>query len=188
MIGPGTGVRVYDHVPLYRQGEIFARLGIDIPRSTLIGWTGSAIAELRPIAELIGRSTQTATHLHCDDTIIRCSPRRPAQTRRLNWGRIEGWWCGTAGPIRGRSAAVALLLQSRSQGRASKGFMKGFSGVLQADGFSQASTPVQARSRNREIQVKEAGCWAHWRGSSTTSISPPLTDRQGSARSDRQAL
>ena len=58
-----------DHLPLYRQGEIFARLGIDIPRSTLIGWTGSAIAELRPIAEFIGRSTRTAIHLHCDDTI-----------------------------------------------------------------------------------------------------------------------
>ena len=57
-----------DHLPLYRQGEIFARLGFDIPRSTLIGWAGSAIAELRPIAELIGRSTLTATHLHCDDT------------------------------------------------------------------------------------------------------------------------
>ena len=54
----------------YRQGEMFARLGIDIPRSTLISWTGSAIAELRPIVEVIRRSALTATHLHCDDTKI----------------------------------------------------------------------------------------------------------------------
>jgi transposase len=30
-----------DHVPLCRQSEIFSRLGPSIPRSTLIGWTGS---------------------------------------------------------------------------------------------------------------------------------------------------
>ena len=29
-----------DQLPLYRQGEIFARMGADIPRSTLIDWCG----------------------------------------------------------------------------------------------------------------------------------------------------
>jgi transposase len=37
-----------DHLPLYRQGEIFARLGADIPRSTLIDWCGQAAAALPP--------------------------------------------------------------------------------------------------------------------------------------------
>jgi transposase len=27
-----------DHLPLYRQHEIFERMGADIPESTLIGW------------------------------------------------------------------------------------------------------------------------------------------------------
>ena len=49
-----------DHVPLYRQGAIFARLGIDIPRSTLIGWTGSAIAALRLNAATIMTIIETA--------------------------------------------------------------------------------------------------------------------------------
>jgi len=96
-----------DHVPLYRQGEIFTRLGFDIPRSTLISWTGSAIAELRPIAELIHRSTLTATHLHCDDS-ARAQNRKDQERSYL--GRGSGW---TSLP-RIRSADCGLLLQSGS--------------------------------------------------------------------------
>lgn len=44
-----------DHLPLYRQGEIFARMGADIPRSTLIDWCGQATGALRPLADLIPR-------------------------------------------------------------------------------------------------------------------------------------
>jgi transposase len=31
-----------DHTPLYRQSQIFARLGVDLDRSTLAGWVGGA--------------------------------------------------------------------------------------------------------------------------------------------------
>jgi transposase len=31
-----------DHTPLYRQSQIFARHGVDLPRSTLAGWVGGA--------------------------------------------------------------------------------------------------------------------------------------------------
>jgi transposase len=45
-----------DHVPLYRQREILARHGADIPRSTLIDWCGQAVATLRPLSERILRA------------------------------------------------------------------------------------------------------------------------------------
>ena len=35
-----------DHLPLYRQHEIFARMGADIPESTLVGWCGRAMKTL----------------------------------------------------------------------------------------------------------------------------------------------
>jgi transposase len=46
--GPGLLAHVLvskyaDHLPLYRQSEIFAREGIDLDRSTLADWVGSAI-------------------------------------------------------------------------------------------------------------------------------------------------
>lgn len=57
-----------DHVPLYRQGEIFARMGADIPRSTLIDWCGQAAGVIRPVANLIRAEVMAADRLHADDT------------------------------------------------------------------------------------------------------------------------
>jgi hypothetical protein len=157
-----------DHVPLYRQGEIFARLGIDIPRSTLIGWTGSAIAELRPIAELIGRSTLTATHLHCDDTIIPVLAPKTGQTKK---GRM--WVVVQDGrPYQGSEPpAVVYFYSPDRKGEHPRAFMKGFCGVLQADGFSGFNAMYKPDPETQEIQAKAergttvafSGCWAHWR-------------------------
>ena len=149
-----------DHVPLYRQGEIFARLGIDIPRSTLIGWTGSAIAELRPIADLIARSALTATHLHCDDTII---PVLAPKTGQVKKGRM--WVILRDGrPYQGSDPpAVVYFYSPDRKGEHPRAFMKGFSGVLQADGFTGFNAMYRPDPETQKIQVKEAGCWAHWR-------------------------
>jgi transposase len=149
-----------DHLPLFRQSEIFARLGIDIPRSTLIGWTGAAIAELRPIAELIAKATLTATHLHCDDTIIPVLAPKLGKTKK---GRI--WVVVRDGrPYQGSDPpAIVYFYSPDRKGEHPRAFMKGFSGVLQADGFSGFNAMYKPDPETQEIQVKEAGCWAHWR-------------------------
>ena len=149
-----------DHLPLYRQGEIFARLGIDIPRSTLIGWTGSAIAELRPIAELIRRSTLTATHLHCDDTTL---PVLAPKTGKTRTGRL--WVVVRDGrPYQGADPpAVVYFYSPDRKGVHPRMFMKGFNGVLQADGFSGFNAMYKPDPLTQKVLVKEAGCWAHWR-------------------------
>lgn len=50
----GAGLLAYvlvskfdDHLPLYRLNEIFARMGVDIPDSTLVDWCGRAMQVLR---------------------------------------------------------------------------------------------------------------------------------------------
>lgn len=40
-----------DHLPLYRQSEIYAREGLDLDRSTLSDWVGQAVWLLQPIVE-----------------------------------------------------------------------------------------------------------------------------------------
>jgi transposase len=42
-----------DHLPLYRQSEIYAREGIDLDRSTLAGWVGAASALVAPLVDEI---------------------------------------------------------------------------------------------------------------------------------------
>lgn len=60
-----------DHIPLYRQNEIFARMGADIPDSTLVDWCGRAMKVLAPLIERIEADVMASDLLHADDTPIR---------------------------------------------------------------------------------------------------------------------
>ena len=76
MAGPKLLARVLvstfdDHLPLYRQHEIFARMGVDIPESTLVGWCGRAMKTLSPLIERIEADIMASDLLHADDTPIR---------------------------------------------------------------------------------------------------------------------
>lgn len=64
-----------DHLPLYRQNEIFARMGADIPDSTLADWCGRAMRVLQPLIERIETAVMSSDLLHADDTPIRVLDR-----------------------------------------------------------------------------------------------------------------
>ena len=55
--------KFYDHIPLYRQQQIYAREGVDIPRSTQSEWVGQTTALLNPLVEAIVRYVLAATKL-----------------------------------------------------------------------------------------------------------------------------
>ncbi|VWX53225.1 hypothetical protein NOVOSPHI9U_420468 [Novosphingobium sp. 9U] len=57
-----------DLLPLYRQNEIFARMGADIPRSTLADWCGRSMRILQPVIDQIEASVLSSDILHADDT------------------------------------------------------------------------------------------------------------------------
>ena len=66
-----------DHLPLYRQSQILARLGVKIERSTLAQWVGAASAELQPLHDhLLGR-LKASPKLFCDET--RCPVLDPGR-------------------------------------------------------------------------------------------------------------
>jgi len=71
--GPGMLAHVLvskyaDHLPLYRQSQMYARAGLELDRSTLSDWVGGAHALLEPLIEALGRHVLSGTHLHADDT------------------------------------------------------------------------------------------------------------------------
>ena len=73
LAGPGLLAHVLvskyaDHLPLYRQSQIFARSGIDLDRSTLADWVGGAHELLAPLVEALAEHVIAGTHLHADDT------------------------------------------------------------------------------------------------------------------------
>jgi len=75
LAGPGLLAHVLvakycDHLPLYRQEEIYAREGVELDRATLGDWVGGASQLLAPLVEQIRRHVLGASKLHADDTPV----------------------------------------------------------------------------------------------------------------------
>jgi transposase len=75
LAGPGLLAHVLvskyaDHLPLYRQSEIYARVGVDLDRSTLAGWVGASSHLLTPLVDAVRSHVLAANKLHGDDTPI----------------------------------------------------------------------------------------------------------------------
>ncbi len=155
-----------DHLPLYRQGEIFARMGADIPRSTLIDWCGQAAGALRPLADLIRDVVTASDRIHADDTPIRVldpgKKRIEGLARGVKEGRIRVYvkddrpWAG------GDPPASAYWFSPDRKGEHPRKHLADFHGILQADaytGFKELYEP----GPDGVARVREAACWAHLR-------------------------
>ena len=75
LAGPGLLAHVLvskyaDHLPLYRQSEIYAREGVDLDRSTLADWVGAASYLLSPLVDQLRKHVLAASKIHADDTPV----------------------------------------------------------------------------------------------------------------------
>jgi transposase len=144
-----------DHLPLYRQAQILARHGVRIERSTLAQWVGAAAAELEPLYNHLVSELKQSPKLFADET--RCPVLDPGRGKTKSgylWAmaRDDRAWGGTKPPAvayryapgRGKEHAIALL--------------KGFSGVLQVDGYAAYNELTRAGGA-----VTLAFCWSHLR-------------------------
>ena len=73
--GPGLLAHVLvskycDHLPLYRQSQIYARAGVELDRSTMAEWVGGSSRLLAPLVEALRRHVMAAGKLHADDTPV----------------------------------------------------------------------------------------------------------------------
>ena len=57
-----------DHLPLYRQSQLYARSGVDLHRSTLAGWVGKAAFHLLPVVDRLAWHLKQSGHLFMDET------------------------------------------------------------------------------------------------------------------------
>ena len=154
-----------DHLPLYRQNEIIARMGADIPRSTLADWCGRSMRILQPVIDRIEASVLGSDILHADDTPIRVlAPERRAKGigKGVMQGRIWGYvcdqrpWAGTAPP------GVVYRYAPNWKAEHVLAHLGSASGILQADaykGYAKLYEPVA----DGEPRFREAACFAHWR-------------------------
>ena len=58
------------HTTFYRQSQIFARHGVDLPRSTLAGWVGGACWWLKALHERLAGNVFASNHLFAEDPTV----------------------------------------------------------------------------------------------------------------------
>jgi transposase len=147
-----------DHLPLYRQSQIYAREGIDLDRSTLADWVGSASALLEPLVTAISRHVLSADKLHADDTPVPvlCPGRGTTRQGRL-WTYVrDDRPAGIETP-----PAVWFAYSPDRKGEHPRRHLRDFKGILQADGY--AGFDRLYNDADPSHPIREAACWAHVR-------------------------
>jgi transposase len=168
----GAGLLAYvlvskfdDHLPLYRLNEIFARMGADIPDSTLVDWCGRAMKVLLPLTDRIEAEVMASDLLHADDTPIRVldrSLRDKGLGKGVKKGRIWAYvrdqrpWAGTAPP-----GAVYRFAPDWKEEHV-RHHLRRTSGILQADGY-KGYVKLYEPAPDGSVRFREAACWAHLR-------------------------
>jgi transposase len=159
MAGPGLLAHVLvskycDHLPLYRQEEMYAREGVELDRSTLADWVGGTSALLAPLVEELRRHVMTAAKLHADDTPV---PVLAPGNGKTKTGRLWTYVRDDRPAGDTTPAAVWFAYTPDRKGEHPKAHLSNFSGTLQADGYAGFDQIYETG------RIQEAACWAHVR-------------------------
>ncbi len=143
-----------DHLPLYRQAQIFARQGVNLDRSTLADWVGRAALLLEPVHGRLLDHLKASMKLFADETTapVLDPGRGRTKTGQLwAYARDDRPWGGADPP------AVAYVYAPDRKAERPMAHLAGFTGVLQVDGYEGY------RALTKGDRVKLAFCWAHVR-------------------------
>jgi transposase len=148
-----------DHLPLYRQAEIYARDGVDLDRATLASWVGKAAWLVEPLADRIGRHVMAGSVIHADDTpvpVLAPGNGKTKEGRFWIYLRDERPHAGTAPP------AVLYRYTPDRKGERCRGHLAAFKGHLHADGYPGFGELYREKD-GKPAPVTEVACWAHVR-------------------------
>jgi len=143
-----------DHLPLYRQSEIYARQGVDIGRSTLAGWVGAATELLTPLLAALERHVTSGSKLHADDTPI---PVLSPGSGKTKTGRLWTYVRDDRPAGENTAPAVWFAYSEDRKGDHPRRHLKNFHGALQADAYAGFHHIYGGGD------IYEVACWAHAR-------------------------
>ena len=157
--GPGLLAHVLvskygDHLPLYRQSEIYAREGVELDRSTLADWVGETSRLFDPLLEALRRHVMNAQKLHADDTPV---PVLAPGLGRTKTGRLWTYVRDDRPAGDQTSPAVWFAYSPDRKGEHPQAHLSQFRGTLQADGYAGFDQIYETG------RIQEAACWAHVR-------------------------
>jgi transposase len=157
--GPGLLAHVLvskfaDHLPLYRQSEIYAREGVELCRSTLAGWVGAASELLTPLVDQIRRHVMAGAKIHADDTPVPVLAPGKGKTKTA---RLWTYVRDDRAAGHQSAPAVWFAYSQDRKGEHPRRHLQHFCGALQADAYSGF------HHLYGDGAIYEVACWAHAR-------------------------
>ena len=157
--GPGLLAHVLaskfaDHLPLYRQSEIYARQGVDLDRSTLADWVCGTSQLFEPLVEALRRHVMAAQKLHADDTPV---PVLAPGNGKTKTGRLWTYVRDDRPAGDETPPAVWFAYSPDRKGEHPQTHLSKFHGTLQADAYAGFEQIYETG------RIQEAACWAHVR-------------------------
>ncbi|BBQ28719.1 MULTISPECIES: IS66 family transposase [Aeromonas] len=139
-----------DGLPLYRLEQMFKRLGQEVSRTNMAHWIIRLDEVFQPLMNLLREEQNHATYLQADETRIQVLKEEGKTAQSDKW-----MWVTRGGPP-GRPSVLFEYDPSRA-GSVPVRLLEGFSGILQADGYSGYSQVC------KESGLTRIGCWDHAR-------------------------
>lgn len=145
-----------DHLPLYRQSQIFERYGIHIARSTMNGWIDKMHQMILPILFKMKEKMLASDYIQADETTLKVLKHAPegqnAKKKKISKKSHQGYlWPYTDGEN---------IVFEYKAGRGREGpveFLKNFDGWLQTDGYTGYNEVI------KKNKITHIMCWAHAR-------------------------
>jgi transposase len=133
--GPGLLAQIVidkyvDHLPVHRQMQRFARTGVNLPLTTLIGWISSLCTLLEPLGKALTELVLASGYLHADETTIKVldKDKKGAAHQGYFWVYQDS-----------RKNFVFFDYQARRSKDGPDMALKNFHGYLQTDGYDTYS-------------------------------------------------
>ena len=138
-----------DALPLYRQEQMWKRLGVDLKRNTMARWVVlTAGTYLKPFSDAFLRELLRQAVIHADETTLQVNkePGRAATAESRIWAY--------ASSKRAERQIRYFRYEESRKGACAEKVLGGYSGVVISDGYS---------GYNILSKATRAGCWAHAR-------------------------
>jgi transposase len=140
-----------DHLPLYRQEEIYSRAGMPIARSTMAEWVGACGLRLQPLADALKARLLKRAVLHADET-----PMPTLRPGLKKTHRSYLWAYGTT--VYDPDPVIIYDFAVGRSGEHARAFLGDWRGKLVCDDFSGYKALFVGERPSTEV-----GCMAHAR-------------------------
>jgi transposase len=157
-----------DGLPLYRQVEIFKRIGIEMDRGTLASWMVKCGQLVQPVINLIHENILAQPFFHMDETQVQVlnEPNKTAQSNSYMW---------VLRSTQPTASAVLFRYEPSRSGAAATDLLDGFTGALMVDGYEGYNAACMKNS------ITRLGCWAHARRKFIEAQKTQLKGKTGKA-------